>query len=620
VILRHLRYFVAVAEHGSIVGAAQALRLSQPPLSRQIRALENEAGVALLERTRRGVVLTPAGSTVLTGAQAVVARLETAIQRAHLAHAGKLGKVRIGLGRAATDSARVAHAITALRTQLPEIELEIVEVSSFLHRAVLLGSEVDIALGLADDSDKPGIRKETLLPQPITAALISERSPLAGAKRLRPDQLRGERLLLIDPSITGFKEMYRSLEALHGGPIELHRSIDSLFTLVAAGRGWSPTIEHLDQTAPPVGTVIVPVEGLNYPTRMCVAWRTEDRSRLVSNVVSALRRACAGGKPAPSRAAAERRGQRAAPKGRVTIEARHLRALEATIAEGSLSRGARRLGVTQSALSRQLRALENEVGVDLFRRGPTGIAPNHAAGVFRGEAAAILSMIDAMLMQARATRHGITRRCRIGSIPTELMGGLLIDAMRRLNERTPDITIDIVDMFTPLQQSALRTGEIDVGISRVFAEQADEPDIASVWLDEDVMECALVSETHALASRAWLEPRDLAEIPFLFLPRRAYPQLYDAVIQSLRQIGVRPLTEGSVNGARAIWRLVAASMGWTIGSRHQRDRPPIGTVAIPIAGLRIPAGVRLVWRRDETDTAVKAVLDAFRDQTVGVLS
>lgn len=619
-ILRHLRYFVAVAEHGSIVGAAQALRLSQPPLSRQIRALENEAGVPLLERTRRGVVLTPAGSTVLTGAQAVAARLEAAIQRAHLANAGRLGKLRIGLGRAAIDSGRIAGAVAALREQLPEIELEIVEVSTFLHRQMLLGSDVDIALGLADDSDKPGIRKETLLSQPITAVLVSAKSPLATAKRLRFDQLRGERLLLIDPAITGFKEMYRSLESLHAGPIELHQSIDSLFTLVAAGRGWSPTTDALYQASAPVGTAVVPVEGLDYPLRMCVAWRSEDRSRLVSNVVSVLRRECAGGKPMASRALSERRGQRTAPKGRVAIEARHLRALVATIAEGSLSRGARRLGVTQSALSRQLRALENEVGVDLFRRGPTGILPNHAAGVLRTEAAAILSMIDTLLMQARATSHGITRRCRIGSIPTELMGGLLIDAMRRLNDRAPDITIDIVDMFTPLQQPALRTGEIDVGISRVFSEQGDEQDIASVSLDDDVMDCALVSAKHPLAARAWLEPRDLAAIPFLFLPRRAYPQLYDAVIQSLRQVGIQPLTEGSINGARAIWRLVAASMGWTIGSRHQREHPPIGTVAIPIAGLRIPAGVRLVWRRDEADTAVKTVLDAFRDQTAGALS
>jgi DNA-binding transcriptional LysR family regulator len=616
VILRHLRNFVAVAEHGRIVGAAQALRLSQPPLSRQIRALEREAGVPLFERTRRGVLLTPAGTTVLTGAQAVAARLETAIQRAHLAHAGKLGKLRVGLGRAAIDSGRITHAVAALRARFPEVELEIYEVSSFLHQQLLVGSEVDIALGLADESDKPGIRKETLVAQPITCALVSAHSPLAALKRLRPDQLRGERLLMIDPTITGFREMFRTLEALHDGPIELHQSIESLFTLVAAGRGWSPTLGDLEQSAAPSGTVAIPVEGLDIPMRLCVAWRIEDRSKLVSNIVSALRRECvAGARPEPTPRRTRATQSRTVPKRRLTVEARHLRALIATIAEGSLGRGARRLGVTQSALSRQLRALEYEVGIDLFRRGPAGITPNHAARVLRAEAATILSMIDDLLMQARATRHGITRRCRIGSVPTELMGTVLVDAVRRLNDRAPDITIDVVDLLTPAQAGALRGGEIDVGISRVFSEQAEDPDIASVWLEEDVMECALVAEHHPLAGRAWLEPEDLADTPFLFMPRRTYPQLYDVVMQSLRNVGLRPRTEGSINGPRAIWRLVAASMGWTIGSRHQRERPPAGVVAIPIAGLRIPAGVRLVWRRNESDPSVKAVLDAFRVQT-----
>lgn len=616
-ILRHFRYFVAVAEHGSIVGAAQALRLSQPPLSRQIRALEREAGVPLLERTRRGVVLTPAGSTVLAGAQAVAARLENAIHRTHLAHAGKLGKLRIGLGRAAIDSTRIARAVAALRARLPEVELEIVEVDSFVHRQLLLSGDVDIAVGLADDSDKPGIRKETLQPQPITCALVSANSPLASMRRLRPEQLRSDRMLLIDPTITGFRDMYRALETLHDGPIELYQTVESLFTLVAAGRGWSPTMGEFEQLGPPMGTVVIPVDGLHIPMRMTVSWRSEDRSRLVSNVVSVLRRECAGGKLASPRALADKRNVRTVPKGRVTVEARHLRALVATIAEGSLGRGARRLGVTQSALSRQLRSLEIEVGIDLFRRGPSGIAANHAGRVLRSEAAAILSMIDHVLMQARATRHGITRRCRIGAIPIELMGSLLVDAIRRLNNRSPDITIDILDMLTPLQGSALRAGEIDVGISRVFTEQADDPDVASVWLEDDVMDSALISANHPLATRTWLEPADLASIPFLFLQRRIYPQLYDVVMQSLRHISLSPRIEASVNGPRAIWRLVAASMGWTIGSRHQRERPPMGVVAIPIAGLRIPAGVRLVWRRNEGDSTVKAVLDAFRDHTMG---
>jgi DNA-binding transcriptional LysR family regulator len=102
--LRHLRYFVTVAELGSISRAAAKLYIAQPPLSAQIRQLEEEVGAALLVRWARGVRLTPAGSSFLDDARAILARAEQATLRAREFQSGKRSTLRVGLMPSATQS------------------------------------------------------------------------------------------------------------------------------------------------------------------------------------------------------------------------------------------------------------------------------------------------------------------------------------------------------------------------------------------------------------------------------------------------------------------------------------------------------------------------------------
>jgi DNA-binding transcriptional LysR family regulator len=95
--LRHLRYFVAVAQEGHITRAAERLGMQQPPLSQQIKALEQEIGVQLFRRKARGVELTEAGRTFLADAMSVLARVDEAVEATRRTAAGKQGRLRIGL-------------------------------------------------------------------------------------------------------------------------------------------------------------------------------------------------------------------------------------------------------------------------------------------------------------------------------------------------------------------------------------------------------------------------------------------------------------------------------------------------------------------------------------------
>src|SRR5579872_6878625 len=124
--LRHLRYFVAVAEELSFRRASERLHLAQPPLSLQIKSLEEELGLRLFERSTRSVKLTPAGKVFLDEARSVLIGAERAQQNARKAHQGLGGPLRIGmLAPAATP--RLAKILSSFRQKFPDVQFSLAE-------------------------------------------------------------------------------------------------------------------------------------------------------------------------------------------------------------------------------------------------------------------------------------------------------------------------------------------------------------------------------------------------------------------------------------------------------------------------------------------------------------
>lgn len=125
--LRHLRYFVAIAEHGSFTKAAEVLHIEQPPLSQQIKSLETELGVQLFIRSRRGAVLTDFGEQLFEKAQTIL-RLE---HQFHLLakglSLGEQGRLRIGMAGAVALLPLIPKAIRAFREQWPDIVITLEE-------------------------------------------------------------------------------------------------------------------------------------------------------------------------------------------------------------------------------------------------------------------------------------------------------------------------------------------------------------------------------------------------------------------------------------------------------------------------------------------------------------
>ena len=164
--LRHLRYFVAVAEEGYITRAAERLGIQQPPLSQQIRALERELEVQLLRRLPRGVALTAAGEAFLTEARVILARVGEARLVARRAARGETGRIGIGFTSSASFHPLVPRAIRAFRDANPLVALsleesgtgELVEAiqagridAAFVRSPITAAAEIAVHSVLAED-------------------------------------------------------------------------------------------------------------------------------------------------------------------------------------------------------------------------------------------------------------------------------------------------------------------------------------------------------------------------------------------------------------------------------------------------------------------------------------
>lgn len=194
--LRHLRYFIAVAEERHIGRAATRLHISQPPLTRQIQQLEEELDVQLFTRTPRGMDLTPAGELLLEEARNIRSIVEQAAERTQRAGQGKLGRLDIGIfGSAILDT--IPAMLLAFRREFPDVEVILHNMSKDAQIAALRQRRIDIGFNRfiepADD-----IANEIVLTERILVAL-NDNHPLAQLEAV-PFQILNDNPVIVFPT------------------------------------------------------------------------------------------------------------------------------------------------------------------------------------------------------------------------------------------------------------------------------------------------------------------------------------------------------------------------------------------------------------------------------------
>jgi DNA-binding transcriptional LysR family regulator len=236
--LRHLRYFIAVAEELHFARAAERLHIEQSPLSRAIKDLEYDLGAQLFERTTRNTRLTWAGQVFVGEAQRVLLTLEQAIASAKAAAAGFRGTLRIALSDGVALP-RLASLLALCREEDPEVEIRLFEVPLTQQLNGLRSDLYDAGFAHTADVGK-GIEVQAAWSDALVIA-VPARHPLLVHQRIPIEELIRYPLVLCHPDTCEgcYRQIRQLLRAVDAEPIvaEQVSSVDLMMTLVAAGYG-----------------------------------------------------------------------------------------------------------------------------------------------------------------------------------------------------------------------------------------------------------------------------------------------------------------------------------------------------------------------------------------------
>ncbi|WP_018412166.1 LysR family transcriptional regulator [Methyloversatilis thermotolerans] len=277
--LRHLRYFLTVAQELHFTRAAEKLGIGQPPLSQQIKQLEHELGVTLFHRETRSVSLTEAGRAFMPHAQAVLREADQAVLAARRAARGEQGQIRIGFTSASSFNPSVPAIISGFRERYPEVEISLVEQATEALVNALEAGQIDIAFVRPTQGQREGLVTRALPAERLWLAL-PKRHPLSGRSALRLIELANDMFvlyprlngsLLYDSIIAACRNAGFSPRIAQEAP-----QMTSTVNLVAAGVGIAIVPESMRQLHPE-GVVYVEIEDDTPPALLWVAHTRSSR-------------------------------------------------------------------------------------------------------------------------------------------------------------------------------------------------------------------------------------------------------------------------------------------------------------------------------------------------------
>lgn len=291
------------------------------------------------------------------------------------------------------------------------------------------------------------------------------------------------------------------------------------------------------------------------------------------------------------------------------MELRHLRYFKAIADYGSVTAAATRLHVSQSAISEQIRDLEDEVGGQLLDRKARKIQLTAQGKVFLEEACKTLTAAERAVEMTRQSLHGEVGTLSIGFFLWGA-GGFFPRIIREFRRRRPGIRLSLFDMHASEQLVALEDGRIDVGLTRPLEPPFDRR-LESELLYRDRIVVA-VRPDHPFAKRK-VQIKELATERIVLCDRRASPVLYDNFVKLCAEDGFMPQIVNTSPTWAGVLTLVEAGEGVALvpaGVRHLRTR---GLAYRPLMPNRLSLGLSVVWKGNNHGVALADFLALLRE-------
>jgi DNA-binding transcriptional LysR family regulator len=298
------------------------------------------------------------------------------------------------------------------------------------------------------------------------------------------------------------------------------------------------------------------------------------------------------------------------------MDLRHLRAFAAVADSRSFSKAARQLRIAQPPLSRHIRQLEREIGVNLFLRTTTGVELTREGALLLEKARTVLAEAGGFLDLASRMKTGTTNTVRVGM--ARGLGEVVHRIRVHLLEHHADCSIEGLDIPSSRQYEALRAGTIDVGILRHVD---DRPGIETEPLFEERF-VVVLSEHHPLAKRKSLRLKQLAGEPLLIHDREWAALAHDKILALYASAGVVPgvVTLHAEPGNQASMLAVASGDGVCLALRSPLSRSYVSVSGVTIVPLDEPDAVlqvQVAWRRGEASRRYQQFLQTAREVFAG---
>jgi LysR family transcriptional regulator, benzoate and cis,cis-muconate-responsive activator of ben and cat genes len=283
------------------------------------------------------------------------------------------------------------------------------------------------------------------------------------------------------------------------------------------------------------------------------------------------------------------------------MELRQLRSFIAVAEDGNISRAAQRLHLTQSALSRQIKALEEDLGVLLLDRGAHSIKLTQEGEVLLKEGRLVVERADIAIGKVQAAGRAIT--LRVGYAPS-LTVGMLPVAIEAFTQRHPRVRVELQDLSSVEMQTGLDQGQLDIIVSVLPL----KPDPAQHWvlLHQEAWRLA-INRNHPLRGKKAVTARDLDGQRMVLFCQRDYPEYWQRVTAWFKEQGINAKVAGEYDGANSLVSAVEAGLGAALVVERMACSFPQRLVLKPLQPAPAPVVIAAGLARTKQDDPILQV-------------
>jgi LysR family transcriptional regulator, benzoate and cis,cis-muconate-responsive activator of ben and cat genes len=283
------------------------------------------------------------------------------------------------------------------------------------------------------------------------------------------------------------------------------------------------------------------------------------------------------------------------------MELRQLRSFIAVAEDGNISRAAQRLHLTQSALSRQIKALEEDLGVPLLDRGAHSIKLTQEGEVLLREGRLVVERADIAIGKVQAAGRAIT--LRVGYAPS-LTVGMLPVAIEAFTQRHPRVRVELQDLSSVEMQTGLEQGQLDIIVSVLPL----KPDPAQQWvlLHQEAWRLA-INRNHPLQGKKVVTARDLEGQRMVLFCQRDYPEYWQRVTAWFKEQGINAKVAGEYDGANSLVSAVEAGLGAALVVERMACSFPQRLVLKPLQPAPSPVVIAAGLARTKQDDPILQV-------------